>query len=254
MEAQEYWIDKGQIVERSMSASGAAASGKSLLFQKEFVKIECNANGTVIKWVMFGANWTSLYFCKELLSAHIAPFTLSFFNSGWFSEVFDNLVDAGIRIDQLIAKSDVRFSAHTFTRPFNPVEYKLSATLKEAWTNGGVDESTAVHCTIDMDRELTRFEHIGANSALAKIWGISPVSFPSRSGHSYDRVVSKSYYEVVKTGRPLYDHVLAAMVNPSGEVKWYGYHRLIFPCRKPRGTLAHVSVACEVAEIDIPLL
>jgi hypothetical protein len=254
MHTHEYWIAKGKIIERPKKDCGADVPERTLLFNHELVRIICSADGTTIKWVMFGANWASLYFAKELISTFIGPFTLEFFNAGWFTEHFETADDAKIRIDQLIIKSDVRFSTRTFTRAFNPVEQKFSAGLKDIWSAGEVEESKAVHCAIDADREHTHVEHIGTNSALAKVWGVSSVSYPCLSGHSYDKVVSKSYYEVIKTGRPHYDHVLAAMVNPTGEVKWYGYHRLIFARRKTLGLMPQVSVACEIAEVDIPLL
>jgi hypothetical protein len=254
MELGEYWIKQGQFVARPQHVSGAALPDKTLLFQHELVHIACSAQGIVCKWVMFSANWTSLYFMKEFLAVFVGPFTLEFFNAGWFSEHFETAADAKNRIDQLISKSDVRFSARTFTRPFDPTERAIPKSLKEMWSAGALDESRSVHCSINIDREISQVHHIGPNSALAKIWGISPVSYPSLSGHSYDKVVSRTYYDVVRTGRPHYDHVLAAMVNPTGEIKWYGYHRLVFPRKVAPGSLPQVSVACEVAQVDIPLL
>jgi hypothetical protein len=254
METHECWIAKGKVVERPKDSSGINLPDKALLFQRELVCIVNGTNATTVRWVMFAANWTSLYFARELITSFAGPFILEYFNAGWFSEHFETAAEAKLRIDLLICKSDVRFSSRTFTREFDPSNSKLPRPLQEMWSSGAVDEQRVVNCTVNLEREMTQVDHIGANSALAKVWGVSPVSYPSLSGHNYDRVVSKIYYEVVRTGRPKYDHVLAAMTKPSGEVKWFGYHRLIFAGRKTMGLMPQVSVACEVADVDIPLL
>jgi hypothetical protein len=250
----EFWISKGVLVERPKGLKGETLSERQLLQQKELVKVEVGPTGTTLKWVMFAANWTSLYFAISWIRPFAGPYTLSFFNSGWFEEQYDRLSEAEERIEHLIPKSDIRFSTRTYTRAFDPGSQSLPSQLKHMWSTGSVDESNAVHCAIDTERRLTHVEHVGPNSALAKVWGISPVSFPCLSGHSYDRIVSESYYEVVRTGRPTYNHVLAAMVHPGGEVRWFGYHRIVFPNTKRSGNFPRVTVACEVAKVDIPIL
>jgi hypothetical protein len=254
MRAQEYWVSHAQLVSRPQGPLGQRLSDRHLLQQKELVKIEVSPDGTTIKWVMFAANWASLYFAMSWIESCTGPFTLNFFNSGWFEESFETSGDVKSRIETLLPKSDIRFSARTFTRPFDPNSQKLPSMLEQAWSSGSIDESHAVYCAIDTERKLTQVEHIGANSALAKVWGISPVSYPCLSGHSYDRIVSESYFEVVKTGRPVYDHILAAMVHPGGEVRWFGYHRLVFPSKMKTKNFDMVAVACEVAKVDIPIL
>lgn len=254
MEKQEQWIAHGKIIARPTHASGSRLSDKTLLFQQELVKVETTPAGTSCKWVMFGANWTSLYVLRELLSTYVAPYTFEFFNTGWFNETFQSVTDARLRVDQLISKSDVRFSTRTYTRSFSTSDHAMTPRLKSMWNSGGLDESSSVHCTINTELEQTVVDYIGPNSALAKVWGVSPVSYPTLSGHSYDRVVSKSYYEVIRTGRPHFDHVLAAMVRPDGIVQWLGYQRLVFPKSGTKNGLPQVSVACEFADVKIPLL
>jgi hypothetical protein len=254
MHYHEHWIKGGQLLEPPKDINGVPLADRELLFKHDFVKVECGHGGTHCKWVMFGANWLSLYFVKEFIAGMIEPFTLEFFNAGWFSEKFDTALEARKRLEQLISKSDVRFSTRTFTRSFEPQKTVMPKQLHDFWLAGEIDEESAVYCSVEEDREQTQVEYIGENSALAKVWGVSPVSYPCRSGHSYDRVVSKSYFEVVKTNRPHYDHVLAAMVRPDGVVQWLGYHRLILPHPTVFGRLPTVAVACEFAEVDIPLL
>lgn len=252
--SQVFWIGKGSLISRPVGPAGEALTDRVLLQQRELVKIEVNEIGTSISWVMFAANWTSLYFANEWIKPLASPFTLNYFNSGWFSEKFVDLADVRKRIEQLMGKSDIRFSQRTYTQRFEPTEERMSSAIQQAWDQGYVSEDKAVVCSIDVNRELTQVEEVGSASALASVWGVSPVSYPCLTGHSYDRVVSKSYYEVVKTGRPIYDHVLAAMACPDGSVKWLGYHRLIFPRVTPPGQLPQVTVACEFDQVGIHLL
>ena len=37
-------------------------------------------------------------------------------------------------------------------------------------------------------------------SLIARIWGVSPNSYPCLNGHSYDRAVTPEYFKVVTTG------------------------------------------------------
>lgn len=252
--SQVFWIGKGSLVPRPIGPAGEALTDRVLLQQRELVKIEANEKGTTISWVMFAANWTSLYFANEWIRPLEAPFTLNYFNSGWFSEVFEDHLEVRRRIEQLMGKSDIRFSQRTYTQRFEPDEIRMSPAIQKAWDQGFVNQEQAVVCSIDVERELTQVEDVGEKSALASVWGVSPVSYPCLSGHSYDRIVSKSYYEVVKTKRPIYDHVLAAMVCPDGSVKWLGYHRLIFPKKTFPGMLPQVTVACEFDRVGIQLL
>ena len=251
---QELWIGNGELVPRPVGPKYEKLSDRQLLQKHELVKIEIAPNGTTIKWVMFAANWTSLYFAVQWIGPFMGPFTINFFNSGWFEESYDDVGDVRIRIGSLISKSDIRFSSKTYTKSFDPQEKKMPPLLNSMWEAGCIEDSKAVHCAIDTERHLTQVEHVGADSALAKVWGISPVTYPCLSGHSYDRIVSECYYEVVKTGRPVYDHVLAAMVHPGGEVRWFGYHRLVFLHPLKAGNLPQVTIASVVAKVDIPLL
>jgi hypothetical protein len=250
----EYWIKGGELCQPPTDASGLASVDRDLLFKHDYVKLECGHGGTHCKWVMFGANWLSLYFLKEFVTGMVGPFTLEFFNAGWFCETFETAPEARKRLDQLIIKSDIRFSTRTFTRSFEPQKDVMPKKLYDYWRAGVIEEESAVYCSVEESREQTQVEYIGENSALARVWGVSPVSYPCRIGHSYDRIVSKSYYDVVRTNRPHYDQVLAAMVRPDGVVQWLGYHRLILPHPTLFGRSPTVAVACEFAAVDIPLL
>jgi hypothetical protein len=254
VEPQEYWVARAKLIERPVGETGERLSDRQLLQQRELVKVTIENDLTTVKWVMFAANWSSLYFVVSWLKTIKTPIKLCFFNAGWFEEFFDIGHDAINRMEDLIPKSDVRFSNRTYTRNFNPSHEKLPEMLGQIWQSGAIDSSHAVLCAIDTERKLTQVEYVGSDSALAKVWGISPVSYPCLSGHSYDRIVSETYYEVVRTGRPVYDHVLAAMTHPGGDVRWFNYHRLVFPSKMKSSNFQLVAVACEVAKVNIPIL
>ena len=91
---------------------------------------------------------------------------------------------------------------------------------------------------------------IGAQSTIAKLWGLNPVCYPCLSGHSYDQAVSRAYPEVFRTGEPRYDHVYAAMASTRGDVVWVPYQRVVLPLRHERNKRA-VRIVTELAKVDI---
>jgi hypothetical protein len=251
---QELWIDAGQLIERPLGADGKPLSDRALLHGRNCVKIEIGKSSSSVKWVMFAPNWSSMFFAREWLSTLQPPYTLKFFVAGWFEEVFQTYLEARDRIDQLLAKSDVRFAQRVFTRSFDPQLHNLIPDFAVAMNDGEVPDEKAVTCAIDPEHERTRVMHVGADSALASVWGLSPVAYPCLSGHSYDKIVSRPYFEVFKTGRPYHDHVLAAMMHPDGEVHWFGYQRLILPGRTKVNGHPTVNVLCHRGSVEIPVL
>lgn len=252
---RELWISAGQIVERKLDDSGMPLSDRILLHARNHVKLETSNAGTTVKWVMFAANWASVFFTREWLSTLPKPYTLKFFIAGWFEETCATYLEARDRIDQLMAKSDVRFTERVFTREFDIRSINIAPPdFKSAVNDGDVPDNKAVMCAIDPVNERTRVAHVGSESALASVWGLSPVAYPCLSGHSYDKVVSRPYFDVVKTGRPHHDHVLAAMTHPDGEVRWFGYQRLILAGKTCINGHPTVNVLCHRGAVDIPVL
>jgi hypothetical protein len=254
MDTQEYWISQGRIIERPTGEDDKVLTDRMLFARGDLLKILVSPQGTTIKWVMFGANWTSIYFAQEWLKAFKGPFTLNFFNLGWFTETYPDAIKANARMDHLLSKSDVKFSSRVYTRDFDPNMTKMTPRLREMWATGNMDEDTLVTCSVDPVRNLTNVLSVGPTSALATVWGLAPITYPCQTGHSYDKIVSRAYYDVIKTGKPHYDHVIAAMGDPKGQVQWFGYQRLVFPTSKVDGALPQVKVACEFGPVDIPLL
>ncbi len=251
---QKYWLSAGKIVSEPTDSSGEPLSDRAILQSSDLVKVETSPNGTELCWIMFAANWSSLFFAKDWLSSLTAPYTLRFFNLGWFSEIYTTSGAAASRLEHLIGKSDVRFSSRVFMKSIEPQSSRAKSLIREAFEAGEVPEEKSIVCAIDTNQERTTVMHVGPQSALASVWGMSPVAYPCLTGHSYDKLVSRAYFDVVKTGMPHYDHVLAAMTQPDGEVKWLGYERLIMPGRAKFSGFPTVSILCQFGAVDIPIL
>jgi hypothetical protein len=254
MKTSEFWIENGRFVPRPLDEHGLPVADKILLHRRDMVKIENSMLGTTIKWVSFSANWASLMLARQWIKVLEGPFRLKFFNSGWFSETMATAGEAGHRIDRFVAIGDIKLSARVYTQAFDPNTQKLPPSLKKSWEAGEPPENETVICSVNFANEMTQVEHVGPKSALASVWGISPVTYPCISGHTYDRIVSKSYFEVARTGRPHHDHVVAAMTQPDGEVQWFSYQRLVFPGGKNDKNQNTVKVISEGAPVDIRLL
>ena len=250
----ELWIDKGTFCQRPTRPDGGFISDRKLLHEHSLVKLETGPSGTSVSWVMFGANWASLYFLTEFISTCVPPVTLRYFNAGWFEETMDSVVDARRRLEELLAKSDVRFAERAYVASFDPKPEGMSERLRKALEQGPGTDDSAITCVIDTNRELVTVESVGRDSLVAKIWGVSPVSFPCQTGHNYDRIVSRSYFDVLQSGKPHYDHVLAALVRPDGEVGWIGYQRIILPEGEVQNGVGRVKVISDLAPVDIKLL
>jgi hypothetical protein len=82
---------------------------------------------------------------------------------------------------------------------------------------------------------------------------MSPVSYACKSGNSYDEVVSEAYTHVLRSGKPRYDHVLAALRMPDNVVRWVPYQRIVVPRQNSEHSLS-VSVVAEIAKVEINLI
>ncbi len=253
MDTQEYWIKDGAIIARPVKADGSNYTVKTLFDSLNLIRLETGPLGTSLKWNMACANWSSLLFALNFVHTCTAPFTLRYFNSGWFEETHLSAKETGNRVEQLIFKSDIYFSQRAYSAVQIP-DFKVMPTkLRAAMESGSTSDDESVVCSIDTTRQVSHVEQVGRNSLVASIWGVSPVSFPCMSGHSYDRVVSQSYFTAIATGRPVYDHVLAVMVKPDGEHHWLGYQRVIIPEARANGTRRHVRVISDMSPVNINL-
>lgn len=252
MNGTTMWIKDGALVSRPGRENGLDYQDKTLFDQFGMVKIASNAHGTSVHWNMSCPNWASLMLAAKLVPACMAPIQLRYFNAGWFTEDHQDAVSAADRIEALIYKSDVHLSERAFTTVVTPNHHNVPPILRDALSSGTASDNRSVVCLVDKERTTSSVEHVGKDSLIARIWGVSPNSYPCLNGHSYDRAVTPEYFKVIDSGKPHYDHVLASMVRPDGELHWLSYHRVILP--EVRRGQARVRVVSELAPVDIQLL
>lgn len=252
MNSQDIWIRDGRVVTRPMRRDGSALSNRQLMERQAMVRVSFNHTGSVIEWVSGQPNWSSLMITQSFLPALVAPYTLKFYNDGWFTEKFETVAEAVHRIEGVMYKSDIRLSDHVFTSDSDVRESTLSQELQHMLTSGTTPDNRSIICNVAPEHELSKIEHIGENSLIGQIWGVTPNSFPFQSGNSYDRTVTPFYFKAANTGKPHFDHVLASMVRPDGERHWFGYHRVIIP--EIFQGRRRVRVVSELAPVDIQVM
>ncbi len=254
MDQMEFWISKGCLVPKPEFEAGNSLQERIVLDRLNLVKVSTGENGTAVKWHAFGANWASLYFAREWIATFPGPYTFNYYMSGWFSETLTDPIDACDRLDQLIAKSDLHLSSRVYMQSFDPKTRLLPEALRTALEAGRAPPESSIDCSFDSETGRVKVERIGTNSAIARLWGLSPVSTPCLSGTTYDKVVSRAYAEVLQSGQPHYDHIYAAMMGADGEVAWIPYQRVVLPLAKGRGRTKLVSVVSEITPVEIAVV
>jgi hypothetical protein len=247
--ARTQWILRGEQVASTEPRPGDLREEHELFERDGFVKlVEC-PEGTTVMWSVFAPNWASLYAVMDRLDQAPAPVTLKYFLSGWFVETLPDSLSARRRIHTILAKSDIHLTSRTYVRPASPNRPDIPPILKQALEQNAPAEF-GIDCVYDSASGRFSVERVGRKSEIARVWGMSPVSYPCINGLTYDQVVSAAYHRVLTTGEPHYDHVLAAMVTPASDVFWYPYQRVILP-GKFAGSRKGVFVVSKQAPVDI---
>lgn len=244
-----HWISNGRTCPAPGEVSSPAGERQALQRQG-FVKIVENEAGTTLRWSMFAANWSSLFFVAEWVHGATGPFHLQYYSAGWFNERFDHAHAAAERIRHLIQKSDVHLSQTVYIRSAPEDRRDVPDLLRQALRDKVADEECSIDCTYDPSSQRFRVARVGRHSTIAKLWGVNPVSYPCLTGHSYDHAVSRAYPQVSRSGEPHYDHIYAAMASANGDVVWVPYQRVVLPLNMGRNRKA-VRVVTELAKVDI---
>ncbi|CAN5519200.1 hypothetical protein BH10PSE7_BH10PSE7_01650 [soil metagenome] len=248
-----FWIFRGQIMFPPESGQGNEAQENELIERHGFVKVSQSATGTEIKWSVFAPNWASLYFVLEWIDTFPAPYTLNYNLAGWFEERQGSHVAARDRILAILGKSDIHLTRRTFVQDADPGRADIPDLLKDVLQRGSVLPDYSIECILDNSSGKFNVERVGRKTEIARLWGMSPVSFPCLTGHSYDRIVSEAYRHVLKTGEPHFDHVCAAMVAPDAVTTWQSYQRVILP-HTFSGSKRGVIVVSKGAPVDIKVI
>ncbi len=194
----------------------------------------------------------SLFVAKEWLRSCNTPCVLRFYASGWFEEFHEDSARACLRIEDTIMRGDRHVSSKIFIQEVKPNSNNLTPLLAESLNNPEAVKDFAVECVLEENTGEFLVETVGPRSAVAKIYGTFLHSYACQSASSYSQTVSEAYSEVVASGRPRYDHVLAAMRMPNNEVFWVPYRRMVLPRHdivKPG-----VRVISEITPVDIQLI
>lgn len=242
-----HWVSGGRI--RS-GFNCAADAERDLLQRQGYVKLTEDEQGVTVRWSMFCANWASLLFVSELIRGAYGPFHLQYYSAGWFNERHEHAAAAANRVEQLIGKSDVHLSQTVYIHKAEEGGREVPSLLQKALRENTIDEDCSIDCAFDPSSQKYRVARLGAQSTIAKLWGLNPVSYPCLTGHSYDAAVSRAYPEVMRTGEPHYDHIYAAMASARGDVVWVPYQRVVLPLAQGRRQKA-VRVVTQLAKVDI---
>jgi hypothetical protein len=246
------WLAKGERLSDNEAAQLAERGEDEVLQRQGVVIVESSyeeGKGTSVKWAFFAPNWASLYYVMETLYLYPGPYHLQFFLAGWFRETYSTPEDARRRIHELVSKSDIHILSRTFVKEANPGKAAVPPLLRDALSDLTAKPEFTVDCAADDQYGRYCVERIGPKSAMAKIFGLSPVSYPCVNGGSYDQIVSACYSRVIKSGEPHYDHVVAAMNTPDRRIIWIPYQRVVLPHRFPDGRRG-VTVVAEVTDVS----
>lgn len=243
------WVCNGRF-EPARDAPEADTDERQLIHRQGLVKVIESGECVTLRWSLFAANWASLYTVAEWVYGMRGPFQLQYYAAGWFNERYDGAEIASQRIEHLICKSDVHLSQRIYIYKAPGTRADVPPILQQALREKAADEACSIDCMYDAASQRFRVARVGAESTIAKLWGLNPVSYPCLTGHSYDEAVSRAYPEVTRSGEPHYDHIYAAMASTRGDVVWLPYQRVVLPLSLGRNRKG-VRVVTELAKVDI---
>ena len=253
MAAGTHWVRHGKIVDPPGDGGPGRIDERALLHREGYVKLLESETGTIVRWTMFSSNWASLYFTMEWLHGARGPYQLQYNSACWFTEHFEQAWEASDRIHQLVHKSDVHLSQTVYIQDANGNSDGVPLLLKQALKENTMDDDHSIDCLYDPNSQKFQVSRVGPKSTIAQVYGLSPVSYPCLTGHSFDHAVSRVYPDVIRTGTPHYDHIYAAMSSPTGDVYWIPYQRVVLPLKVGRSKRG-VRVVTELTKVDISVL
>lgn len=248
MDRSVRWVGNGGFLPPS-DAPFADEDDRALIHRRGLVQVVLGREGVTLRWSLFAAGWSSLYAISEWVLGLRGPFQLQYYAAGWFNERYDDRWIVSRRIEHLIHKSDVHLSQRIYIHQAPEAGPDAPSILRRALREKAADEACSIDCLYDEDLRCFRVVRVGAQSTIAKLWGLNPVSYPCLSGHSYDLAVSRAYPLVAQSGEPHYDHIYAAMASSRGDVVWVPYQRVVLPFGA--GGKRGVRVVTELAKVDI---
>jgi hypothetical protein len=252
MRGQRFWVHHGKIEPQAVF-SQQKIDQEDAWFRSGGVRLTTGDLGTEVKWVVNSPCVTSLLNAMQWLNSVRAPIILRFFAVGWFEEVYREAASAAKRIEQVLARGDRHFTSRVFIREADQNSTTLPSVLLQAIKSRDISQDYSVDCTFDENSNMFRVERVGAKSAIGRVWGTYTSSHPCQSVGSYGDPVNATYEDVLRSNKPRYDHVLAALRLPDNALHWVPYHRVVYPRLDDKGNRG-VTVVSQIAKVDIQVL
>lgn len=251
MRGRRYWVHRGNL-EPYVGGGDLSLEDEDRLLRNGSVRLTTGELGTEIKWVVNSPCYTSLFKAIQWLPAAKPPYILRFFAIGWFEEVCGTPELAVMRVEQLLARGDRHFTSRVFIEQHSPAEKAMPEVLQSAMQGNRLADEFAVDCSFDPDNHTFKIERIGPQSAIGRVWGTYPTSYPCQVEGSFGDPVNATYEDVLRTGKPRYDHILAALRLPDNALHWVPYQRVVVP-RLINGKNG-VVVFAQITRVDIQVL
>jgi hypothetical protein len=252
MRGQRLWVHHGKM-EPLLSLKTYTPEQEDAMLKSGCVRLTTGELGTEVKWVVNSPCVTSLFNAIQWLPSVRPPYILRFLAVGWFEEVYREAAAATQRIEQVLARGDRHFTSRVFIKEANVLSENLPQVMAEALKGQQISYDHSVDCSYDENSNLFRVERVGAKSAIGRVWGTYTSSHPCQSVGSYGDPVNETYKEVMRSNKPRYDHVLAALRLPDNALHWVPYHRVVYPRIDDQGNRG-VAVVSQIAKVDIQVL
>jgi hypothetical protein len=253
MHGQRYWVENGELREGVADAPEISPKEQRKKFNAGHVRLTTSDLGTEIKWSVLSPCLSSLFFINDWLIVATGRFVLRFYASGWFEEFYETYNDVNRRLDEIILRGDRHFTSRTFVQEVEPTLPNLTPLLHDCLTKRVELEEYAIECAYEDNSRQFVVEKVGRKSPIGKFYGTYLSSFPCLQNGSYNDTVSQAYLQVINSGKPRCDHVMAAFRLPDNQVHWVPYQRLILP-KLGHSSYPKVSVISEISPISFNVI
>ncbi len=256
-----WWLDRGIVLTLPETSGVYPFSDLDLPFRTfGLMYVRHTKAGSLIKWDVEKANTISLAIILDYLIELTPPFRLEFYKSGWAFEDYRSPEETKIRIKELQNSRGSSIKSSVFverrdirqTHDMAPLIRKaLEAPLSEIRQHQLLYEYDAAKNTFVM---IDAGPHAGLVQVMGEDWmkkAIGTSTTPHQDS-DYDRLVVPPYFEVLNSGLPYYDFVVASVSTPNEGVMWTPYQRIIQPlCSGPQPI--GVTVTSQLVPSVVPL-
>lgn len=267
-----WWIDDGCLFpidtrDNNLRDPFAETDDALPIHAMGMIHFRVHENPIEITWDVDRVKPSSMALVTDLLDGVASPrqVMLHYYKSGWAAELCTSLAAAADRIRTIASLAPAHLLAGTTVREVGLSAMPLTQLFRHglmAWRTERSKEAfnetwIADHAmTFRPDGRQLIYDWIGPHAEAARFfgpaWRAAAVGRPSDEtldDRTYDRQTSHAYRQVLASGVPRFDHVLASI--DYGRREWTAYHRLTLPCEDAVISLAKVV---PFDEVEIPFL